>query len=342
MSEDLSKITHVLEAALLTGGEPVSVAQLSKLFDPPLDAETVRKLLDELRHRMERLAVELAQVASGWRFQARRDPVVPGSSVAGVPPRYSRAVMETIAIVAYQQLRKVTRGDIEAIRVSVSTNIVKTLRIGNGSRLSGIAKRPAIPPSMPPPGSFSTIWACVRWPSFRLSRTLILPTSELLMPPQRPPRSNLRSRAHSSTHRQPNPMMQRVASDGWDDRNQTSLDAPLSPSSRSRNARLCWRSAVMDALRGLEELIIAGRITINRQPAEVGQKSASRIRCASTASSCGCASRRVRVLVYHKPAGEIVSRSDPEGRPTVFDRPPSSVTPSGSPWGGSTSTPRAC
>ena len=73
MSEDLSKITHVLEAALLTAGEPVSVAQLAKLFDPPLDAETVRKLLDELRTAWSGRSVELAQVASGWRFQARAE-----------------------------------------------------------------------------------------------------------------------------------------------------------------------------------------------------------------------------------------------------------------------------
>ena len=127
MSEDLQKISRILEAALLTAGEPVSLAQLSKLFDPALEPDVVRKLLDELRAAWSERSVELAQVASGWRFQARTDiqPFLDRLSPEK-PPRYSRAVMETLAIVAYQQ--PVTRGDIESIRgVAVSTNIVKTL-----------------------------------------------------------------------------------------------------------------------------------------------------------------------------------------------------------------------
>jgi 23S rRNA pseudouridine2605 synthase len=78
------------------------------------------------------------------------------------------------------------------------------------------------------------------------------------------------------------------------------------------------------SLRGLEELIIAGRITINRQPAEVGQKVGpdDQVRINGELVRLRFAPVRVRVLLYHKPAGEIVSRSDPEGRPTVFDRLP--------------------
>ena len=78
------------------------------------------------------------------------------------------------------------------------------------------------------------------------------------------------------------------------------------------------------SLRGLEELIIAGRITINRQPAEVGQKVGpdDQVRINGELVRLRFAPVRVRVLLYHKPAGEIVSRNDPEGRPTVFDRLP--------------------
>ncbi len=78
------------------------------------------------------------------------------------------------------------------------------------------------------------------------------------------------------------------------------------------------------SLRGLEELIIAGRITINRQPAEVGQKVGpdDQVRINGEIVRLRFAPPRVRVLLYHKPAGEIVSRSDPEGRPTVFDKLP--------------------
>ena len=125
--ESLKDIKSILEAALLVAGEPLPVAQLSRLFDPPLEPDVVRKLLDELREEWSGRSVELAQVASGWRFQARAQiqPYLDRLSPEK-PPRYSRAVMETLAIIAYQQ--PVTRGDIEAIRgVAVSTNIIKTL-----------------------------------------------------------------------------------------------------------------------------------------------------------------------------------------------------------------------
>jgi segregation and condensation protein B len=124
---DFAEAKAVLEAALLVAGEPVPPAQLAKLFEPALSLDTVRALLDELAREWSSRKVELVQVASGWRFQGRReiqhhlDRLAPEK-----PPRYSRAVMETLAIIAYQQ--PVTRGDIEAIRgVAVSTNVVKTL-----------------------------------------------------------------------------------------------------------------------------------------------------------------------------------------------------------------------
>jgi segregation and condensation protein B len=124
---DLKQVKDILEAALLVAGEPLQSPQLAKLFDPPLESEFVRKLLDEIREAWADRAVVLVQVAGGWRFQARPevqtflDRLSPEK-----PPRYSRAVMETLAIVAYQQ--PVTRGDIEAIRgVAVSTHVVKTL-----------------------------------------------------------------------------------------------------------------------------------------------------------------------------------------------------------------------
>jgi segregation and condensation protein B len=125
--DELRHIRSILEAALLIAGEPLELAQLSKLFDPPLEPDLVRTLLDELRTEWSDRSVELVQIASGWRFQASPqiqpyiDRLAPEK-----PPRYSRAVMETLAIIAYQQ--PVTRGDIEAIRgVAVSTNIIKTL-----------------------------------------------------------------------------------------------------------------------------------------------------------------------------------------------------------------------
>jgi segregation and condensation protein B len=112
---------------LLTAGEPLPLAQLGKLFDPPLDADVVRRVLDELKTEWAERSVELQQVASGWRFQARSDvQQYLDRLTPEKPPRYSRAVMETLAIIAYRQ--PVTRGDIEAIRgVVVSTNVLRTL-----------------------------------------------------------------------------------------------------------------------------------------------------------------------------------------------------------------------
>ena len=127
LPDQIAEIKGILEAALLVAGEPVPLAQLAKLFDPPLAPDTVRKLLDDLKRDWSGRKVELTQVASGWRFQGATsvqtylDRLSPEK-----PPRYSRAVMETLAIIAYQQ--PVTRGDIEAIRgVAVSTNVIKTL-----------------------------------------------------------------------------------------------------------------------------------------------------------------------------------------------------------------------
>ena len=117
----------ILEAALLVAGEPVPAAQLSKLFDPPLPPDTVRRLLDELSRTGPDAASNScrSRAAGASRacpsVQTYLDRLSPEK-----PPRYSRAVMETLAIIAYQQ--PVTRGDIEAIRgVAVSTNVIKTL-----------------------------------------------------------------------------------------------------------------------------------------------------------------------------------------------------------------------
>jgi len=124
---ELTEIKSILEAALLVAGEPVPLAQLARLFDPPLPDDTIRSVLVALADDWKDRKVELVQVASGWRFQGVRavqtylDRLSPEK-----PPRYSRAAMETLAIIAYQQ--PVTRGDIEAIRgVAVSTNVVKAL-----------------------------------------------------------------------------------------------------------------------------------------------------------------------------------------------------------------------
>ena len=120
-------VKRVLEAALLSSTDPLSMADLRKLFDEEIAADVLRRILEELRTDWSEKGVELANVASGWRFQVRReyqkflDRLNPQR-----PPKYSRAVLETLAIIAYRQ--PVTRGDIEDIRgVVVSSGILKAL-----------------------------------------------------------------------------------------------------------------------------------------------------------------------------------------------------------------------
>lgn len=123
----IGEIKIVLETALLVSQEPLSLSRLGKLFDEDLGADTLRKLLEELRRDWIGRGVELVSVAGGWRFQSKPeyrkyiDRLSPEK-----PPRYSRAVLETLAIIAYRQ--PVTRGDIEEIRgVAVSTQVIRTL-----------------------------------------------------------------------------------------------------------------------------------------------------------------------------------------------------------------------
>lgn len=126
-TSDVRQIKTILETALLVSQEPLPVAELKKLFDVELSSDTLRRVLEELRRDWQGRGIELTHVASGWRFRARPeyqryiDRLNPQP-----PPRYSRAVLETLAIIAYRQ--PCTRGDIEDIRgVVVSPNIIRTL-----------------------------------------------------------------------------------------------------------------------------------------------------------------------------------------------------------------------
>ena len=127
MDENLSEMKLILETALLVSHEPVSLHQLEKLFDPAVESESLRTLLEELKGDWSARGVELVQVASGWRFQARSEFQRYINRLSPEkPPKYSRAVLETLSIIAYRQ--PATRGDIEDIRgVTVSSNILKTL-----------------------------------------------------------------------------------------------------------------------------------------------------------------------------------------------------------------------
>lgn len=125
--ENPSEAKRILEAALLASPEPVGIPELKRLFDSEVSPDTIRNLLTELAEDWKGRAVELVNVASGWRFQTRPEFQSYLERLSPEkPPRYSRAVLETLAIIAYRQ--PVTRGDIEEIRgVTVSTQIMQTL-----------------------------------------------------------------------------------------------------------------------------------------------------------------------------------------------------------------------
>lgn len=118
---------RVIETALLCAQEPLTVADLTRLFADDVTSNDIDEMLQVIQHEWDDKGMELVHIATGWRFQSRLsmreylDRLTPEK-----PPRYSRAVMETLAIIAYRQ--PVTRGEIEEIRgVAVSSNVMKQL-----------------------------------------------------------------------------------------------------------------------------------------------------------------------------------------------------------------------
>lgn len=140
-------LKQILEAALLATGAPLSLERMQDLFldDECPEPKRIREALLELAADYEGRGIELAEVASGWRFQVRKDYAVWIARLHDEKPaRYSRALLETLAIIAYRQ--PVTRGEIEDIRgVSVSTNMVKTLQEREWIRVVGHRDVPGRP-----------------------------------------------------------------------------------------------------------------------------------------------------------------------------------------------------
>lgn len=138
-------LKNIIESALLTSPEPLSIAELKKLLEPAPATALVEATLKLLVEDYSTRGVELTEVASGWRFRSR--PEMQGYLGRLNPqkqPRYSRAVMETLAIIAYRQ--PVTRGDIEEIRgVTVASPILKTLEARNWIEVIGTRDVPGKP-----------------------------------------------------------------------------------------------------------------------------------------------------------------------------------------------------
>jgi segregation and condensation protein B len=145
MEQDL--VRRIVEAALLAAAQPLSLAQLGSLFpdDAPAPADSIEKALESLREESAARGIELVEVASGFRFQIR-DEVQPWVARlwAERQGRYSRALLETLALIAYRQ--PITRGEIEQIRgVAVSSNMVRTLEEREWIRVVGHRDVPGKP-----------------------------------------------------------------------------------------------------------------------------------------------------------------------------------------------------
>ena len=144
---ELDQLKRIIEAALLASSQPLTLPQLSALFDEfamPTHEE-LAKAIEQLREDCEGRGIELVEVASGFRFQVRRDVHAFVSRLwTERQSRYSRALLETLALIAYRQ--PITRAEIEQIRgVAVSTNIVRTLEERDWVRVVGYRDLPGKP-----------------------------------------------------------------------------------------------------------------------------------------------------------------------------------------------------
>ena len=141
------KLKNIIEAALLAAGGPLSLDMMLTLFldDEQPEKKELREVLDQLKQDYEGRGIEVVEVGSGWRIQVVEEVSMWVSRLwTERAPRYSRALMETLALIAYRQ--PITRGDIEDIRgVSVSTNIIKTLLEREWVRVVGTRDVPGKP-----------------------------------------------------------------------------------------------------------------------------------------------------------------------------------------------------
>jgi len=141
------QLKGIIEAALLAYGQPLNIEQLREIFDEfeRPEAAAVRLALAELAADCEGRPVELVEVASGWRLQVRREYSTRLSKLwQERPTRYSRALLETLALIAYRQ--PITRGEIENVRgVTVNPNIVRTLTERGWIRVVGHREVPGHP-----------------------------------------------------------------------------------------------------------------------------------------------------------------------------------------------------
>ena len=271
MSE-IAEAKAVLEAALLVAGEPVPPAQLAKLFEPALAARH--------RARAARRARARLVVAQGRARAGRVGLAIPGPARSAALPRSSHTG-KTAALFArgdgnagdhrLSATRHPRRHRSRSAASPCRRTSSRRSKTGNGSRPSAIAKRRDVRRSTRRRRPSSTISASPPSRNCRLSPNSIHPTYwRCLMPPPRPPRRHTHSRARSSGPiQQPSLALQRIAESLPPPKHKRSTDEVFSEPQRLHKV---LASCGFGSRRAMEEMILAGRITVNRMPADVGQK----------------------------------------------------------------------
>jgi 23S rRNA pseudouridine2605 synthase len=361
---EASLVKKVLEAALLAAREPMTPLELRKMFDEELAPDILRKLLDELREEWAERPVELIQLASGWRFRTRAEflPYLERLNPEK-PPRYSRAMLETLAIIAYRQ--PVTRGDIEEIRgVAVNSNVIKTLEERGWIDPVGYRDTPGRPAlfattkkflddlglrsvsELPPLEQISQTLELnmkTKRTPFRQSKTgatqkraekPVDRTPEGCWPPGEAPagsgpeapraRGPRRDAPEGPGAPVPAAPRRKPAPNTGGRANRGSVARDGRPLAEAKPERLqkVLAQAGIGSRREMEEWIAAGRISVNGVTAHLGQSvvPTDKIKIGGRLVNVRFTTTKTpRVVMYHKPEGEIVSRDDPEGRPSVFN-----------------------
>ena len=322
---------RIMEAALLSSQEPLSLNDIRRLFDNEIGADTLRRLLDELREDWSERAIELANLSSGWRFQTRPDfqkfvdRLNPDKA-----PRYSARRDGDAGdhrLPAAGVARR-HRGHPRRRRGRLRSS--SRWKPAAGSTSSAIATRRGARRSTPPPSPSSTTLGCARWKSCRRWKKSPGPCSLSPRPP-RPPRnprptspSQRRSQSPTLTPAptplrpttltaRPRPPAPATPSSG-----ETPAPAPASVSCERLQKLLA--AAGFGSRREIETWISAGRISVRGQVAKLGDRArpGDEVLLDQKRISFGESKGTPRVILYHKPVGELVTRSDPDGRPTVF------------------------
>eukprot|EP01030_Chromulinospumella_sphaerica_P008617 gene8617-8430_t len=358
---------RVLETALICAPQPVPLRELRVLFNDALGSDTLKMLLQDLQRDWESRGVELVQVATGWRFQSKPemreylDRLHPEK-----PPRYTRATLETLAIIAYRQ--PVTRGDIEDIRgVTVNSLIIKQLEDRGWVEVIGHREtvgRPALfattrqflddlglssldqLPVLDDPSSHANVLEAMAAAQAAgvqegggsdltpLEAAADVPSAQAggaggalggdLFEMAGDTLRNDQVDASAAQGYQ----FSDVVSGRFDDEDAEGDALPvkrvLLPQVETPKLHKVLAQAGLGSRLEMEQLILEGRISVNNEPAHVGQ----RIQYGDQVKVNGKPIRyRIdppppRVIAYHKPVGEVVTHDDPQNRPTVFRKLP--------------------